>query len=148
MTPLEFARRYWELEVPVEENGVTNWTRVRVASYRIGLEAGGTAKDAFLAKVRPHINEKHEEITVQVKTALGEIKTKTYRSRQELAQNVADPFYGKGSPEEVQVVLQLAVRFGLVKREGLEKYCKDDHIGLDCSGFVGNYIWHVLLGNS
>lgn len=53
-------------------------------------------------------------------------------------------FVGKGSPEACQVVLQLATYWGLAK-PSLQAYA-DSALGLDCNGFVGNYLWHVKSG--
>ncbi|HEV3200297.1 MAG TPA: hypothetical protein VGZ73_20475 [Bryobacteraceae bacterium] len=53
-------------------------------------------------------------------------------------------FAGKGSPEASQIVLQLAVHWGLTTNP--QEYA-DAALGTDCNGFVGNYIWHVLRGN-
>jgi hypothetical protein len=53
-------------------------------------------------------------------------------------------FAGKGSPEAAQVVLQLAVAWGLTTDP--QQYANDG-LGVDCNGFVGNYIWHVLRKN-
>jgi len=53
-------------------------------------------------------------------------------------------FTGKGSPEACQVVLQLANHWGLAP--DVQAYA-DSALGLDCNGFVGNYIWHVQHGN-
>lgn len=49
-------------------------------------------------------------------------------------------FGGKGAPEHCQIVLQLADHWGLTKGN-LQAYA--DKLGLDCNGFVGNYLWHV-----
>jgi hypothetical protein len=54
-------------------------------------------------------------------------------------------FSGKGSPEACQIVLQLAGQWGLAP-DGLQKYA-DQGLGLDCNGFVGNYLWHEKRGN-
>lgn len=54
-------------------------------------------------------------------------------------------FSGKGSPEACQIVLQLAGQWGLAA-DGLQKYA-DQALGLDCNGFVGNYLWHEKRGN-
>jgi hypothetical protein len=54
-------------------------------------------------------------------------------------------FSGKGSPEACQIVLQLAGQWGLAP-DGLQKYA-DQALGLDCNGFVGNYLWHEKRGN-
>jgi hypothetical protein len=50
-------------------------------------------------------------------------------------------FVGKGSPEACQVVLQLANHWGLAP-DGVQAYA-NSALGLDCNGFVGNYLWHV-----
>jgi len=50
-------------------------------------------------------------------------------------------FAGKGSPEHCQIVLQLADHWKLAP-QGLQPYA-DAALGLDCNGFVGNYLWHV-----
>jgi hypothetical protein len=57
-----------------------------------------------------------------------------------------DPFNGKGSPEEVQVLLQVAVKCGALNKTDLATFCKSGQIGLDCCGFVSNYVWHVVMG--
>lgn len=49
-------------------------------------------------------------------------------------------FVGKGSPEACQAVLQLANYWGLAP--DVQAYA-DSALGLDCNGFVGNYLWHV-----
>src|SRR5262249_23620245 len=53
-------------------------------------------------------------------------------------------FMGKGSPEACRIVLQLARRWGLAPN--LQAYA-DSYLGLDCNGFVGNYLWHVVQKN-
>jgi hypothetical protein len=53
-------------------------------------------------------------------------------------------FLGKGAPEHYQIVLQLADHWGLAPN-GLQAYA-DSALGLDCNGFVGNYIWHGKKG--
>jgi hypothetical protein len=155
MTPLEYAHKYRNLEVFFIDPDAKHlsgqlqppgeWRTVSVTHYRLGLE--GDAKEKFMRKVRPHINEKDESITVWVKTIHGAVESRTYTSRKQLAENAVDAFYGKGCPEEVQVTLQLAVRYGVVSKEGIQAYCDEGNIGLDCNGFVGNYIRHVLQGH-
>ena len=49
-------------------------------------------------------------------------------------------FAGKGSPEACQAVLQLAHYWGLAP--DVQAYA-DSALGLDCNGFVGNYLWHL-----
>ncbi len=54
---------------------------------------------------------------------------------------IARTYIGKGTPADVARTLTLAVRYGLVAADtaSLQKYC-DDYVGLDCSGFVTNYL--------
>src|SRR5262249_2128642 len=47
------------------------------------------------------------------------------------------------TPEEAQITLQLAARFKLLDGCDLQAYC-DKYLGLDCNGFVGNYLVHGL----
>jgi hypothetical protein len=163
MSPLEYANIYRNLPVYLytDEQAKASggalpaggeWTSVNVHSYRLGLkkayQQSANSIDVFKNKVRPHLNEKTESITVWVKTIAGDVVSKTYTDRYALAENVNDPFYGKGSPEEVQVVLQLAVRYGVFPREKVQIYCDNGNIGLDCNGFVGNYLRHVVQGKA
>ncbi|HVV94149.1 MAG TPA: hypothetical protein VHD15_12090 [Hyphomicrobiales bacterium] len=162
LTPLQYADKYRRLEVYLytEEQAQAavgdglppggEWTTVQVHSYRINLHQAYhstlTSLEAFKNVVRPHLDAQDESITVWVKTVQGQVVGKTYRSRKDLAENVNDPFYGKGSPEEVQIVLQLAVRYGLFPRGQIQTYCDNGNIGLDCNGFVGCYLRHVVEG--
>ena len=162
MSPRAYAEKYQNLDVYLytdEQAKAANpgqlppggtWTAVSVHSYRLGLKKAHqrpeTSIEVFKSKVRPHIDNKGESITVWVRTIAGDVVSKTYASRWDLAENVNDPFYGKGSPEEVQVVLQLAVRYGVFPREKVQIYCDNGNIGLDCNGFIGNYLRHVHQG--
>ena len=58
-------------------------------------------------------------------------------------------FVGKGSPDEIQLALRLAVYFGHVQPTlgALQAYC-NDYIGLDCSGFTGVYYGSPYRGKS
>lgn len=54
---------------------------------------------------------------------------------------LAQAFIGKGTPEIIAQALRLAEALGLVQPIvlAMQKYC-DDYIGLDCNGYVGNYL--------
>ena len=54
-------------------------------------------------------------------------------------------FAGKGAPEHCQMVLQLAHHWGLAPDP---QVYADDAMGLDCNGFIGNYLWHGKAGKS
>jgi hypothetical protein len=70
-----------------------------------------------------------------------------FSSADEMMRRVVNPFWGKGSPEDCQVTLEVAVMLGRTSIDAVQHYA-DTHIGLDCNGFVGNYIWHVHQGNA
>jgi hypothetical protein len=57
------------------------------------------------------------------------------------AAQLASVFTGKGTPDLIVQALRLAEAFGLVRPNvaAMQSYC-DDYIGLDCNGFVGNYL--------
>jgi hypothetical protein len=150
LTPAQYAERYWNLEVPFDDGPVT----VRIDQYRLGEPKPGSVqakddlfqglKDLFQQRQR---DDKTWQLTLQVNSA-----TKDFASPQSLSLHVARPFYGKGSPEDCQIVLQLAVLVAKKHkprkdRADLQSYC-DTHLGLDCNGFVGNYLWHERAGNS
>lgn len=58
-------------------------------------------------------------------------------------------FIGKGSPTHIQQAVRLAVAFGLIEgtQAAIQDYC-NRNIGLDCSGFVGNYLGGDLMSTS
>jgi hypothetical protein len=65
--------------------------------------------------------------------------------RDDIRMSAVRPFYGKGSPEDCQIVLQLALLLRLAAPERLQAWA-DANLGLDCNGFVGNYIFHDVMG--
>ena len=164
LTPQNYADRYRDLKVytytDAQASAATSpgpppdakLTAVCVCKYRLGLH--GTqyrhkenSLSVFQSAVMSHVGGKNVPIQVWViRSTDGKVEARTYRTRDEVGKNFIDPFYGKGSPEEVQVVLQLAVRFGVLTPEQLQSYCNNGNIGLDCNGFVGNYIHHIKRG--
>jgi hypothetical protein len=49
---------------------------------------------------------------------------------------------GKGAPKDYELALEWAIlsqKIKNVSQASLQKYC-DDHLGIDCSGFVTNYL--------
>lgn len=150
LTPAQYADRYRSLEVPFDDGAET----VRVEQYRRGDPKPGSAhaKDDLWQGLKDHFQEhqRHDktwQLTLHVNSG-----TKAFASPQTLSGHVARPYYGKGSPEDCQIVLQLAVLVAKKHKPrknqaDLQKYC-DTHLGLDCNGFVGNYLWHERAGNA
>lgn len=163
MTPYQFAQLYWYLPVPIVSQGneVMRWEEpIRVNKYRLAqrIKREPETYDAdttkFLAefggKFTPFNNtpkdDATEEIKVFVKKADDTIETKTFKpaDKWKLYSIATQAIWGKGSPEDVQVTLQLAVRFGLITAQGIQAYCDSGKVGLDCNGFVGRYMQTVL----
>lgn len=139
MTPKQFAEKYWNLEVPFEDGSVT----VRVDRYLSGCHSSD-----LLRKAQTLVEKKDSPLTVRVRTIRGMLDSRTYdwTTRKTLTGVLQDPFTGKGSPEEVQVLLQVAVSCGFLRKAELAAFCQSGQIGLDCCGFVSNYVWHAVMG--
>ncbi|HEX8736817.1 MAG TPA: hypothetical protein VF721_15905 [Pyrinomonadaceae bacterium] len=164
MTPYEYAQLYWNLPVPIvsKTNEVIRWEQVRVSQYRLSeriSKKGEPEKyDArtteFLAefggKFAPFNNtakdDATEEIKVFVKKAGGSVETYYYKpaDKWKLYGIATQAIWGKGSPEDVQITLQLAVRFGVIAADKIQAYCDAGKVGLDCNGFVGRYMQAIL----
>lgn len=135
VTPVQYAERYWQLPVPVPNDQVS----VRIDKYHLG--APTHAKDQLWRAVKDHFAAQLRqtpgfrlELTVDGQPA-------SFGSPQEMLFHLLRPFFGKGSPEQCQVVLQLVVRLGLKGPAQLQAYA-DENLGIDCNGFVGNYLLH------
>jgi hypothetical protein len=135
MTPMRYAERYLHLEVPFADGPVT----VSVDRY---VTQTPTAEKDQLWNALVRALQKTPKLSLTVN---GEAVQ--FTSVSQLQFHVLDPFFGKGSPEDCQIVLQLAVMLGRVpSKQALQAYA-DANLGLDCNGFVGNYLFHVLGGN-
>lgn len=165
MTPYQFAELYWYLPVPIvsQNNEVLRWEYpIKVNQYRLSEriskknepEKYDARTTAFLAefggKFTPFNqsakDDATEEIKVFVKKADQTIETRTYKPAEKwkLYEIATRAIWGKGSPEDAQVTLQLAVRFGLIAADRIQQYCDAGKVGLDCNGFVGRYMQTVL----
>jgi hypothetical protein len=142
MMPNEYARLYRGIEVPCPD-GTT--IPVNVRKYRSSL-TDVTAKDLLWGQIGAEFH-RSKAITVKVFTN-GAWVEHTFKHKDELTYHVVGAYCGKASPESVQVILQLAIRLDpkkKVTKETIQTYC-DDHLGLDCNGFVGNYLRYGLDG--
>jgi len=139
ISPLYYARRYWNLQVPLDAGGFAS---VRIGSYLSGQPTPG--KDPLWMKVKQAFSGgKTVKATAHNGFVLQELNCTT---PDDILLHIVRPFYGKGSPEDCQIVLQMALRFGLTSQGQLQSYA-DNYIGLDCNGFVGNWLWHGLAGS-
>jgi hypothetical protein len=112
-----------------------------------------TTKDSLWSNIRRHFrSESTLSVNVYVKGS-GTVTSYDFSSRDEIKFTALNAFWGKASPEEMQVTVQLLDRFGVKTRAELTAYCASENIGVDCSGFVGNYIarelgttaWHTQV---
>src|SRR5688500_4815938 len=140
VTPLEYAERY--RSTPVTANGQTR--NVRVEIYRIG--APDAEQGSLWQKVKEHfVANKKKDANYRLRLQVNGTEQE-FTSHDQLLRRVVNPYYGKGSPEDCQITLELAVLLGRTSIDRVQDYA-NKHIGLDCNGFVGNYIWHVHQGH-
>jgi hypothetical protein len=147
MTPSEFLQEYTEMDVFLIPSGGNvedgDWTTVHAKKYHLGTSSyqqvlwqGVSSKVAKGAEVR-------------VRTIEGKEVTTDVLNPQKLWWLFRFPFSGKGSPEQVQATIQLLYRFRSNKST-VEQFAGGEggqneynFIGLDCNGFVGNYLQRV-----
>jgi hypothetical protein len=144
----------------IVEEKVQRWTDVQLTNYILIIKRDpGTgqviwdddhpdnqaAHDALMSKLIDHFAKKGTTLTVHVKPVGGGIEHSEFDTWKEVWYYARKAYFGKGSPEEVQITLQLAARFGLLGRGTLQDYC-DKYLGLDCNGFAGNYLVHGFRG--
>jgi hypothetical protein len=158
MGPSEYARKYWDTEVPIinDDNEILRYEKVEFNKYR--LYGGEAAKPPVPPPGKVEFREaaykyfskflvKEKFIRLVVKNVWGgrnEFMVSTLKTFNRIMGRAVQAFSGKGSPEDVQLTLQLAARCG-VATKGLQQYCDEkvdtySRLGLDCNGFVGNYL--------
>lgn len=159
MSPSDYLRRYRNLQITLLD-GITIYN-VDVHEYRnattyyAGGEAEGdhhifdgmAAKNQLLSKIRGRgtkVSAGHYQLRYSQDGQIlkkNDTTTEVYGTLIVQSVKILQPFQGKGSPEEIEMVLKLAVGCGLLTptRDALQRYC-DVNIGLDCNGFVGNWV--------
>jgi hypothetical protein len=141
VTPVEYAERY--RNVSVQAGGQTR--NVRVEIYRIGKP--DAEQGSLWSKLKDHfaVNKKKDP-NFRLRLNVNGVEQE-FASADPLLRRVVNPFWGKGSPEDCQIALEVAVLTGRTGIDRVQDYA-NKHIGLDCNGFVGNYIWHVHQGHA
>ena len=136
ITPAEYADQYRNMKVGLD-GGVVN---VTIERYHIGDP--DAEKDQLIQAIKEHYRDQFKKVPgFGIDLIVNGMKV-TMRDLEALKMHVAAPFSGKGSPEECQLAAQLAVMMKRTSKEQLPRYC-EKHLGLDCNGFVGNYIFHI-----
>ena len=142
VTPLEYAEHY--RNISVHANGQTR-DKVRVEIYRIGKP--DAEQGTLWQKLKEHFAlNKKKDPNYRLRLRVG-AADEEFLSADQLLRRVVNPYWGKGSPEDCQITLEVAVLLGRTSLDRAKDYA-NSHLGLDCNGFVGNYIWHVHQGHA
>jgi hypothetical protein len=140
VTPADYADTYRNLEVRFENGSV----KVKVERYHLG--APDPEMGALVQAVKEYYHaQQKKDPSFSLDLIVNDDRVNTDYESMKL--HIVAPFYGKGSPEDCQIAAQLAVMTKRTMKEHLARYC-DQYMGLDCNGFVGNYLFHVRNGNS
>jgi hypothetical protein len=140
-TPLDYANQYRALTIAFDDGPVT----VRIERYHIG--AWTKAADHVIDVATSDFRDRKKKDPTYVLTLTVSGTPVTIKDESVLRRILHYAFEGKGSPEDCQVAAQVAVLQGIVKKKtDLPAFCQAN-IGLDCNGFVGNYLWYARTGN-
>jgi hypothetical protein len=127
-TPVEFMRKYRNLKVNVAiEDPVTQVCRI--GSHLAQL------RKYFMMDWADGTEERRDYNTV----TRGSKDDVWFQANRERIRTAA---MGKGAPQDYELALEWAVRshkIPTVTQVALQLYC-DEHLGIDCSGFVTNYL--------
>jgi len=136
-------------------------TGIAVDKYLLGVRPGGFDERVRLEqKIQKDLAirrkaDKAAKINIRVSTADG-IRERSFDglnhkdASDQLWKLISYPYVGKGSPEGLQALLQLATvelpgSPALVKPANFQSYCSK-WLGLDCNGLVGNFLRHIYSG--
>jgi hypothetical protein len=137
-SPLLYKQRYEQLPVPLASGGTVMVQIHKYVNAGISRFFNPTARQAFRAK----LHGSGIDMALQVDSGDGaQPVEKSLLDKEKIDTFARYVFAGKGAPEHCQIVLQLAEHWNLAA-SGLQAYA-DAALGLDCNGFVGNYLWHI-----
>ena len=135
-TPLQYANQYRNLTVAFGDGPVT----VRIERYHIG--AWDKEADHLIDAAVGDFQQQKKKNPSFALTLTVSGRAVSFRDVNVLRRCLHYAFEGKGSPEDCQVGAQMAVLRKRTTKANLPRYCQD-HMGLDCNGFVGNYLWYA-----
>lgn len=127
-TPVEFMKQYWNLKVnaaiddPVARVSRHGTYVVQLKNYFMMNWTDGTA-----------------QMTEYNQVTSGSRNDTWFRANRD---NIATAAMGKGAPHDYELALEWAVRSGKIPnpaRATIQTFC-DNNLGIDCSGFVTNYL--------
>lgn len=139
ITPHEYAQRYLPVQCWTGQDRIS----VHVRKYHLG--APTAAKEKLRGALQAHF-QAQKKANPRYKLELYiEGSLFTVNSYEEIAVPATWAFWGKGSPEQCQMTLQLALMLKVTTPAQLQTWA-DTNIGLDCNGFAGNYYFREWLG--
>jgi hypothetical protein len=137
MKPSEYKAEYENLTIHLGDGETTT---VTINKYRLSEpKDGGVARQALRNKVVVGKGVTDFELRVGLGGNLKPVDAE-FTKTADFHWYLRGPFKGKGAPEHCQIVLQLVHHFELAT--DLQKYA-DEQLGLDCNGFVGNFLLHA-----
>ena len=160
-TPADYAARFENITVPSLDGSGDLATGLSVDKYLLSVRPGGYDERTRLAwKIEKDLairrkTDKSAGVRICVRTSAG-LEERSFASfnhkdsDDQLWKLVSFPYVGKGSPEGIQAIFQLASvdlpgSPAMVKPANFQSYC-NKWLGLDCNGLVGNYLRHVWKG--
>jgi hypothetical protein len=143
ITPATYASRYLPVPVPVPVSAGVRTIQTHVRRYHVGPPTA-VQQQLWGALIDHFAQHKKTDPGYMLDLTVNDTPYPV-RDHEQLRMHSSRPFWGKGSPEDCQIVLQLALRLALSTPDQLQRWA-DANIGLDCNGFVGNYLCHVRLG--
>ncbi|HLV87674.1 MAG TPA: hypothetical protein VKV39_11890 [Candidatus Sulfotelmatobacter sp.] len=149
-TPLEYAERYRSLTVGFSD-GPSTITIDQYLQGRHGTKAKPVTPwsdeaDRLIDACREDFkNHKKKDSAYSLEVTVNG-QTVGISDESVLLRILHYAFEGKGSPEDCQVGAQLAVLHKRTTKANLQKYC-NQNMGLDCTGFVGSYLWYANAGH-
>jgi hypothetical protein len=143
VTPLGMLLRYWNLKVPTSDGTAP----VMVNSYKCSNTLfGGTVneekiKDAFISVSKKKIIDEAGGPHPYVDAFVGKASPETFETVLELVYQYREAFvsaYGKSHTEPYKTCAKILSADARPERI-LQNFC-DKYMGLDCNGFVGNFV--------
>jgi hypothetical protein len=135
ITPKDFMNEYYHLDVRLDDGSVET---VKVDHYRNNDEKLPLLK-AHHKTVQAR-NEVMHPLTGLINAAIKKDPNEGIIDGSPLDMAaIRLSFVGKGMPDDIRLTLRLAVRHGKAHKGRLQEFC-NNYIGLDCNGFVGNYM--------
>ncbi len=129
VTPVNFMNQYRNLSVPAPfDDAVRRMSTVLTHTVQL--------RKYFMMNWNSGTEESNDYSAV---TSGGSSGNARFQANKQAIRTAA---MGKGAPHDYELAMEWAVRSGKVSnptQASIQTYC-DEHLGIDCSGFVTNYL--------